>query len=290
MPAAVPFRDLRYVRIATDDLAEPSGFAAETLGLQPSGATDGRAFFRSDARAYSVCFSTADETDAVALTVATDDDLASMSERLTSFGIAVKALDDADCAARSIKKGIACRAPNGIAVEFVWRPLASGWRYHGPRDAGIVEFSSVALATTDVAADEDFWTRIVGLSVSDWAGDAVFLRLDDAHHRIALYPSQQNGLLGIDFAVEGINNVMQNFYFFQGQQLPVVHGPGRQPTSGKAFVTTRGPRDLLYTFSTGMDRGPDLDGRVPRQFPAEAGSHCAWGSPTTQPEFLGNTL
>jgi len=288
MSETVAFRDLRYVRVSVDGLAAPGAFARDTIGLEPAGAGDGRAFFRSDARAYSVCFTQAGEEDAVALTVATEADLATVASRLEGAGCAVSTLGEADCAARKIKRGIATRAPNGVVVEFVWRPLTSGWRYHGPRDAGIVELSSVAFACRDIAANEDFWTRAVGLTVSDWAGDAAFLRLDDAHHRIALYPSDADGLLGIDFAVEGMNNVMQNFYFLQGLQLPIVHGPGRQPTSGKMFVTTRGPRGLLFTYSTDMDRGAELDGRVPRQFPAAASSHCAWGSPTTQTEFLGD--
>ena len=249
MSETVTFRDLRYVRVAVDGLAAPAAFARDTLGLEPAGSDNGRAYFRSDARGYSVCFTEVGDEDA-----------------------------------------IATRAPNGLVVEFVWRPLTSGWRYHGPRDAGIVELSSVSLACRDIAADEAFWTGAVGLAVSDWAGDAAFLRLDDAHHRIVLYPSGTDGLLGIDFAVEGMNNVMQNFYFLQGLQLPIVHGPGRQPTSGKKFVTTRGPRGLLFSYSTEMDRGAGLDGRVPRQFPAAPSSHCAWGSPTTQPEFLGDNL
>lgn len=290
MADKVTFRDLRYVRVKTDAIGGPAAFARDALGLEPAGAADGRAFFRSDARAYSVCFTEAGDEDAIALTVATEADLETVAARLAEAGAEATALCADDCAARKIKRGIASRAPNGIVVEFVWRPLTSGWRYHGPRDAGIVELSSVLLACTDVAANEDFWTRVVGLTVSDWAGDAAFLRLDDAHHRIALYPSDTDGLLGIDFAVEGINNVMQNFYFFQGLQLPIVHGPGRQPTSGKKFVATRGPRDLIFTYSTEMESGADLDGRVPRQFPAAPSSHCAWGSPTTQPEFLGESI
>lgn len=288
MAETVTFRDLRYVRVKTDAIDAPAAFARDTLGLEPAGTDEGRAFFRSDARAYSVCFTAAGEEDAIALTVAAEADLATIAARLEADDFPVVALGNADCAARKIKRGIATRAPNGVAVEFVWRPLTSGWRYHGPRDTGIVELSSVALATRDIAADEAFWTGSVGLAVSDWAGDAVFLRLDDAHHRIALYPSTTDGLLGIDFAVEGVNNVMQNFYFLQGRQLPIVHGPGRQPTSGKTFVTTRGPRGLLFTYSTGMEHGASLDGRVPRQFPSAPSSHCGWGSPTTQAEFLGD--
>ncbi|MEC9245459.1 MAG: VOC family protein [Pseudomonadota bacterium] len=280
-----PYRDLRYVRLATGDLKQAAAFATDIVGLQEFAREEERAYFRSDARAYSLCFSAAETDAAVALTVARDEDLTAMAGRLRAEGFSVFEFDQAACAARKIKKGIATSAPNDVTVELVWRPLTSGWRYHGPRDAGITEISSVSLACTDIAANEDFWTRVLGGAVSDWAGDAAYVRIDGAHHRIALYPSARDGILGVDFAVESVNNVMQNHYFLQARQMPIVHGPGRQPASEKIFVATRGPGDVLFSYSTGMSEAEPE--RTPRQFPDTALSHCAWGSPTNEPEFSG---
>lgn len=42
------------------------------------------------------------------------------------------------------------------------------------------------IACADIAANETFGTEILGLKVSDWAGDACFVGIDDAHHCIAL--------------------------------------------------------------------------------------------------------
>ncbi|MFK5980501.1 MAG: VOC family protein [Rhizobiaceae bacterium] len=279
------FRDLCYVRIATSDLQKSADYAADILGLQLFEKNDETAFFRSDDRAYSVCYSTSSNDNAIAFTLATSDELYALSEMVEANGISVTQLTDADCVMRKIKSGWSCVAPNGIVVEFIWRPLTSGWRYHGPRDAGITEFQGVSLCCSDIAANEKFWTEVIGLTVSDWAGDACYLRFDDeAHHRLALYPSKKDGLFGVGFAVEGINNVMQNFYFFEGRQLPVIHGPGKQTASGMMFVTTSGPDGILYTFGAGMAAG---ENRVPRQFPANPHTHCEWGSTTHQTEFLG---
>ena len=70
-----------------------------------------------------------------------------------------------------------------------------------PRDAGITGFQAVQLACTDITANETFWTEGLGARVSDWAGDATFLAIDAAHHRVALYPSERNGILGAVWAV-----------------------------------------------------------------------------------------
>ena len=283
----VHYRDLRYIRIASKDTPSLGAFLHDTIGLQAAGEQDGRQYFRSDHRGYSVCADPAAGQDAVALTVGTKADLAAAAERLTTAKVAVSDLDEASCAARQIKAGIVCRAPNGVAVEIVWRPMHSGWRYHGPRDAGIVDLLAVSLTSTDIAADEAFWTDAIGLTVSDWAGDACYLRLDDKHHRIAIYPSKTDGLFGIEFEVEELNNVMQGYYYFQGHQVPVVQGPGKEPVSDKIFVTARGPRGILFTYGADMARGDAVTARIPRQYPADPASFCAWGSPTDQPEFLG---
>lgn len=287
----VTFRDLRYIRAVLPELEPAERYAADILGLQPAGREPGRAWFQSDFRSYSLCLEEGNGApDAVALTVSLANELDIVAADLERAGFPTHSLNAEACASRRIKSGIATTAPNGITVEIVWRPLDTGWRYHGPRDAGVTGLLAVALACKDVAADEAFWTGALGLAVSDWVGDAAFLRLDGAHHRIALYPSKRDGLLGISYAAEDLNAVMKNFYFLQDRQLPIAHGPGRSPASDATFVTTRGPRDILFTYATGMAEGDAVTARAPRQFRDEALSHCLWGSASSVPEFQGQAL
>lgn len=281
------YRDLRYMRIGVEDLDAARRFAGDTFGLQPGDQGDDFAMFRSDFRNYSLCFSQETTQDAVALTVASAEDLDTLDTRLTAAGFAPSRLGQDEATARQVKAGLSVTAPNGVAVEIVWRPLTSGWRYHGPRDAGIVDFCAVQLACTDVAANETFWTRGLGLRVSDWAGDTTYLALDDAHHRVALYPSDRDGILGGVWEVDDKDSLMRSWYFLQKSQLPVVAGPDRQAASGAMYLTTRGPRGLLMTYVTELDKGPHIAARGPRQFADCAQSHAIWGSVTDQPEFLG---
>lgn len=280
------YRDLRYLRVDVEDLEAASAFAADVFALMPMDRDDSRAMFRSDARNYALCCARG-EGAAVALTVARPEDLDALSDRLAEAGHAATRLSAEACAARQVKEALAVSAPNGVTVEIVWRPLTSGWPYHGARDAGITDFAAVSLRCRDIAANEAFWVRGLGLRVSDYAGDAVFLALDEAHHRIALYPSDRDGLLGASWEVATRDHIMRNWYHLQSLQRPVVAGPGRQPTSGASFVTTQGPGGLLFSYIHGMEKGPQIAARGPRQFADTARSHCAWGSPTMQPEFQG---
>ena len=189
------YRDLRYLRVAVDNLDEAARFARDVFGLQASDRDDERAMFRSDDRNYSLCLSTAGDGEAIALTVAREEDLGALGARLEAAGYTARMLSTDGARVRQAKAVLATEAPNGVMVEIVWRPLTSGWRYHGPRDAGITDFGAVQLACTDVAANETFFVKGLGLTVSDWAGDAAYLALDEAHHRIALYPSAVSALV-----------------------------------------------------------------------------------------------
>ncbi|MBK0329681.1 VOC family protein [Rhodobacteraceae bacterium F11138] len=282
---SAPYRDLRYLRLPVPNLDAAAEYGCDILGLQLEDRSEDALYFRSDARNHSLCF-TAGGSASVAITVGERADLDRVSDQLTAAGFAPHWMDDEAAEHRQVKTGITVPAPNGVTVEVVWRPLTSGWPFHGPRPTGITELQAVQLACTDVEANEAFWTNGIGGTVSDWAGQAAFINIDGAHHRIAIYPSARDGVLGVTFGVDSTDHIMRNWYFLQSRQLPVAHGPGRQPTSGAQFVSTKGVGDILYTYATAMEPPPPTG---PRQFPDAALSHCSWGSPSTLAEFNGGT-
>jgi 2,3-dihydroxy-p-cumate/2,3-dihydroxybenzoate 3,4-dioxygenase len=177
------------------------------------------------------------------------------------------------------------RDPGGNTIELVLRPLHSGWRYFPARDAGIVGLTGVALRSRDVPACEALWTTLFNGRVSDWVGEAAFLRFDQAHHRLAYHPSAGRGILAIEFGVENVDLLMQNNYFLQSAQVKIVHGPGRRPTSNQMFLTFAGPDETLFSFVTEGDDIADEATHRPRQFPRTRSSFCAWGSESDVPEF-----
>jgi 2,3-dihydroxy-p-cumate/2,3-dihydroxybenzoate 3,4-dioxygenase len=69
---------------------------------------------------------------------------------------------------------------------------------------------------------------------------------------------------------------MQNNYFVQERQIKIVHGPGREPTSGQIFLRFAGPEGYVFSYGFGL-RDIDSSHR-PRQFTPEASSLCEWGS------------
>ncbi|MFM9848904.1 MAG: VOC family protein [Hyphomicrobiaceae bacterium] len=277
---------LRYVRLGTRDLPAAIDFAQRILGLQLIERSDDSAYFRSDLHDHTLVYSRGEPTDkAVGLEIYGQEQFQAAIATLSQRGFDVTRGNETACAQRRIRALASFRDPGGNTIELVLRPLNSGWRYFPSRDAGITALSGVALRATDVAACEALWTTVFNGRVSDWVGEAAFLRFDDAHHRIAYYPSSGSGILAVEFGVENVDLLMQNSYFLQSAQVSIVHGPGRRPTSNQLFLTFAGPEGTLFSFVSEGDHIADEKNHRPRQFPRTRSSFCAWGSESEVPEF-----
>lgn len=284
----ISLEQLRYVRLGTRDLPAAIDFAQRILGLQLIERSEHQAFFRSDDRDHTLVYFVGEPSDqTVGFEVRRGETLAEAAASLTAQGYSVEQGTADEAAQRKVKSCIAFTDGGGNRIELVVRPLHSGWRYHAPRDAGVTGFAAVALRSRAIAADENLWTKILGGKVSDWVGDAAYVSLDDAHHRIALHPSKSAGVLAIEYGVESIDQIMQAQYFLQNAQVRVVHGPGRRPSSGQVFITFAGPDGVLFSYVAEGERMSDR--RRPRQFARKAGSFCGWGSESQVPEFSGET-
>ena len=278
---------LRYVRLGTRNLAAAADFAQRILGLQLIEKNDEQASFRSDYRDHTLVYHKDDPSEQmVAFEVRTSDTLERAIALLQQNGYAVTRGDAQAALRRKVKTFASFQDKSGNTIELVVRPLHSGWRYFPTRDAGVTGLEAVALRSRRNGADEALWTRLFNGRVSDWAGDAAYIRFDDAHHHLALHPSNRSGVLAVEYAVEGQNQLMQNWYFLQAAQIRIVHGPGRRPTSDQMFLTFAGPDDVLFSYVAEGGRIANEAAHRPRQFPRHPLSFCAWGSESDIPEFM----
>lgn len=280
--------DIRYVRIGTDNLDDSIEFATRILGLELVDRDQNAAYLRGDDRDHNVVYVRGRSAGHVLgfelRDMAALDAAAAMFE---AAGIAVHYGTSDEREQRRVRGLVSVKDPTGNVIDLVARPAASGGRYYGTRDAGITSFSHVGLRTSDPKADEDFYTRLLNAKVSDWIGDAALLRIDDVHHKIALFPSTFAGLQHVNFQVESQDDIMRSFYFLQKNNVRIVFGPGRHPTSGARFLYFQGPDGLVYEYSTGVRMITEEDEKtyVPRQFPMTNSSFCMWGSEPDIPEF-----
>jgi 2,3-dihydroxy-p-cumate/2,3-dihydroxybenzoate 3,4-dioxygenase len=266
-----------YVRLAVSEPSAGARFVSDLFGLQRVDDRDGELTFRSDDRFRTVSLSrNSNEGASVGIEVWDEAALEEIGARLRESGFAVRVADGVECRRRYVQSALLAEDASRNRIDLITRPMRSGRRYFPPRDAGIVQFHGVGLRTTDHVRDLAFW-RMLGADVSDWVGDIAYLRIDALHHRIALYPSQRNGLLYAAFEVEALDQIMQNGYFMQENQVKIIQGPGRQSASRQIFLHIEGPEGVIFSYVNGM---AEVGGkpRLARQFPLTATSLCDWGS------------
>jgi 2,3-dihydroxy-p-cumate/2,3-dihydroxybenzoate 3,4-dioxygenase len=266
-----------YVRLSTSELHASARFAADIFGLQRVAEKDGEIAFRSDNRFRTLSFSNrASGGSSIGIEVWDEQALDEIEKRLSKSGFVSIRASASDCQLRYVQAGLLAGDGSGNSVDLVVRPTQSGRRYFPSRDAGITRLHGVGMRSTDLARDLQFWKEL-GAEVSDWVGNIAYLRIDGLHHRIALYPAKQCGLLYTAFEVETLDSIMQNSYFMQERQIRIVQGPGREPCSKQIFLHVEGPDGIIFSYVNGMSEMGQV--RHPaRQFPLVLESLCDWGS------------
>lgn len=284
----INLQDITYVRLGTPDLEHACRYASEILGLELVRKSAGVAYFRSDSRDHTLCYFEGDPSDHTsAFEVGSAEELTSAAAALEDGGYRVRAGSREQAEMRCVKDFINFTDPSGNRIDLVLGPSHSGRRYFPARDAGITGFSHIGLRTVDAKRDERFWTELASARVSDRIGDASLLRIDEVHHKIALFPSTYAGVQHINHQVESIDDVMRAYYFLREKNVPIRFGPGRHPTSGAVFLYFEGPDGMTYEYSTGVKLiSPEEEAtHRPRQFPVGASSFCMWGAKPDIPEF-----
>jgi 2,3-dihydroxy-p-cumate/2,3-dihydroxybenzoate 3,4-dioxygenase len=275
-----------YIRLSASELHASARFAADIFGLQRVAAQNGEIAFRSDNRFRTVSFSNgASGGSSIGIEVWDEPALDEIERRLSRSGFVSSRASASDCQLRYVQAALLAKDGSGNSVDLVARPTQSGRRYFPSRDVGITQLHGVGMRSTDLGRDLQFWTEL-GAEVSDWVGDITYLRIDGLHHRIALYPAKQRGLLYAAFEVETLDNIMQNSYFMQERQIKIVQGPGREPCSKQIFLHVEGPDGIIFSYVNGMsEMGPVR--RPARQFPLLLESLCDWGSEAKDVPELG---
>lgn len=284
----IHLHDIRYVRLGTADLETSVRYATEVLGLEVARREGKAVYFRSDSRDHTLCYTEGDPRDhTAAFEVDTQQELDHAAATLSENSCLVHRGSATEAEQRYVRDFINFKDPSGNSIDLVYAPHHSGRRYFPSRDAGITGFSHIGLRTLDAQRDELFWTQLLGAKVSDRIGTAPLLRIDEVHHKIALFPSSYPGVQHINHQVESIDDVMRAYYILKERNIPIRFGPGRHPTSGAMFLYFEGPDGMVYEYSTGVRLITEEDELTyrPRNFPFVPESFCMWGSRPDIPEF-----
>lgn len=149
--------------------------------------------------------------------------------------------------------------------------------------------SHIARFTPSVPAQIDFYTRVLGLRLSDRSGDGVaFLHAPHGcdHHLVAFAGGRGPGLHHLSWDVPTVDDVGLGMQRMQAAGYAEGWGVGRHVLGSNYFYYARDPWGSWCEFSATMDYIPaDLDWE-PGDHPPE-NSVYLWGPPP-QPTFIQN--
>ncbi|AZN73339.1 hypothetical protein D5400_20430 [Georhizobium profundi] len=277
---------IAYLRFGTAMTKVHDLFAADVIGLQRIDGDENEAWFRSDLQRRTLVFFKGErESSVVGIALFDAAALEAVAQRLSDAYHPFAFLERSECDRLFVRSGLRTQDPSGNLIDLVVGPHHSGRRFFPRRDNGIQGVQSIGIRSLDTQRDLTFWCDLLGFTVRDHVGDIAYIGIGQLHHRLVLYPSARAGVLSVNFAVEDVELIMQNKYFFEAGQVRIVLGPGRDAASGQVFVTIEGPEGLLYRLVTDTTVIDPARHR-PRQFAAVANSLCAWGSqPQGVPEY-----
>ena len=284
----IQLHDIRSTRLGTPDLDAAIAFATDIVGLQLVAREGKTAYFRSDraavrgdTRDHTLVYFDGDPTDhTIGLELKHPEDIDTLGAALEAEGRPVHRGTRDECDARRVRDFIASTDPSGNKIEFLARPYNTGTRFRPGRDIGIDNFSHIGMFSTDPRRDTVFWTRVLNARVSDWLGEATFLRINTVHHSVVLMPSTRPGIQHINHQVEDIDDVMRSYYWLKQQGVKIVYGPGRHPISTAMMVYFEGPDGMVFEYSMGVKHiAPEQEATYrPRQFSLDGYNADMWGS------------
>jgi catechol 2,3-dioxygenase-like lactoylglutathione lyase family enzyme len=146
----------------------------------------------------------------------------------------------------------------------------------------------VLFFTPDVDRQLDFYTRVLGLKLSDRVKSIIaFLRCSTDHHNVAFLTSKGPGFHHASFQVGSIDEIAVGAARMRDAGWQLGWGMGRHVIGSNYFYYTRDPWGSFVEYYHDLDFIPEQCAWTPRDFPEEDSLYF-WGPPPP-PEFTENT-
>ncbi len=145
----------------------------------------------------------------------------------------------------------------------------------------------VLLFTPDLDRQIDFYTRVLGLKLSDRSRDVIaFMRCTTDHHNLALLASKGPGFHHGSFQVGSVDEIQLGAMRMVDRGWQPGWGFGRHVIGSNFFFYIRDPWGSLAEYYFDLDYIPEDCPWVPRDFPSEDSLYL-WGPPPP-PDFGEN--
>jgi 2,3-dihydroxy-p-cumate/2,3-dihydroxybenzoate 3,4-dioxygenase len=279
------YRKLGYVELNVESIARSATFYSNVAGLQYVGRRqDGSVLLRCDMDAYSVVLheKTPAGLKCVGLMLEDASQFDALHIQLRAHGTAYEELSASECKLRQFARATRITEPNTQAtLEFYIATDDTSDRSFQPTHTRIQRLGHIVLGTPRSSEAVAFFRDVLNFRISDSIGEALtFMRPypNPFHHGIGVARSAHPVLHHVNFMVTEIDDIGRALHRLRAQGTPIVHGPGKHPTSGSVFLYFLDPDGITLEYSFGMEEFLEADARAPRVLPAAPESIDSWGA------------
>ncbi|QFG27248.1 extradiol ring-cleavage dioxygenase [Actinomadura sp. WMMB 499] len=250
-------RSLRSVAVRTPDAAAAAEFYRHVWGLNPVESDTGVTWLRGTGAEHHILEVRQAEANAlgkIAFSVATPREVDAAAFRLESLGIPLIAapgrLDQAGGG-----YGLRFADPENRLVELSTEVEAVVPRDTGGLDAVPRKLAHVVLNTVDIDAACDFYTRVLGMRISDWSEHQMaFLRCNSDHHVIAFNQAPWTSLNHMAYEMPSIDHFMRGIGRLRHHGVTPLWGPGRHGPGNNTFGYFGDPAGLVCEYTSEVEQ------------------------------------
>ncbi|WP_197718380.1 VOC family protein [Gordonia insulae] len=246
-------RSLRSVALTVPDPIASRDFYHEVWGLSTVDEDGDRFWLRATGTEHHVLDLRAGDVNAlgrITFAVATPREVDDAARVLEALGIpllrAPGPLDDAGGG-----YGLQLVDPEGRTIELSADTFAVPTDEPAGRRAVPRKIAHVVLNTTDIERTAWFYTRVLGMRVSDWSErQMAFLRCNSDHHVIALNQASWPSLNHIAYEMTSIDHFMRGIGSLRSHGISPQWGPGRHGPGDNTFSYFTDPAGLVCEYTS----------------------------------------
>jgi len=249
----IPVKRLGHVTFETPDVERQIDHYTQVVGLSVAAKEKDRAVLATYLGEEVVVLERGpqERTTALSLQVDADFDMSQGRRELKDRGIQSEARSNVT---EGLKSVTAFTDPNGTRVElFSESKLLAATE--GKNGAAPIKLGHIAFMVRDPQEMVDFYTKMLGFRVSDWAGDFfAFLRCGPDHHTVNFLKGDQQRMHHFAFELKDWAHVQGACDHLSQKDVQIIWGPGRHGIGHNIFMYHFDPDHRVVEFYTELDQ------------------------------------
>ncbi|RKT87133.1 Catechol-2,3-dioxygenase [Saccharopolyspora antimicrobica] len=249
----VKLRSLRAVSLRTERFAEAAEFYHEIWGLTPVETDRDAAWLRGTGPEHHIVELRQAERNGlgkIAFAVGTPTEIDAAGKRLAELGIPMLA-DPGPLEQIGGGYGLRFVDPEGRLIELSCDVEAVVAKDPDGLPAVPRKVAHVVLNTVDIDAACEFYTRVLGMRISDWSEHQMaFLRCNSDHHVIAFNQAQWTSVNHVAYEMPSMDHFMRGIGRLKHNGITPLWGPGRHGPGSNTFSYFADPAGLVCEYTS----------------------------------------